>query len=130
MLSQGLERLKAACDMSLQKRSVSIPGGGEFVYWMTPLTITQRRAAEKAAGPKGSEQDTGLQILIAKAMNEDGQPLFTVADLRDLKTALPASVLTDLMVQIINGEGGEVDDGEVQTDDPKGSKESSGKTKN
>ena len=116
--------------MSLQKRSVQIPGGGAFVYWLTPLTITQRRAAEKAAGPKSSEQDTGLHILIAKAMNEDGQPLFTVADLRDLKTMLPASVLTDLMVQIINGEGGEVEEGEVATDDPKSSKESSPKTKN
>ena len=129
MLSQGLERLKAACDMSLQKRSVTIPGGGEFVYWLTPLTITQRRAAEKAAGPKSSEQDTGLHILIAKAMNEDGQPLFTVADLRDLKTTLPATVLTELMVQIINGEGGEPGEEEPESD-PKGSKESSGKTKN
>lgn len=114
--------------MSLQKRSVSIPHGGEFVYWLTPLTITERRKAEKAAGPKSSDQDTGLHILIAKAMNEDGRPLFSVADLADLKTALPASVLTDLMVQIINGEGGEVEEGEPVID-PKDSKESSSKTK-
>ena len=126
----GLKRLKNACDMTLTKRAVDIPGGGRFEYWMTPLTITQRKAAEKAAGPKSSEQDTGLQILIAKAMNEEGIPLFTVADLHDLKTALPASVLTDLMVQIINGEGGEVEDGQSQVADPKSSKESSPKTKN
>ncbi len=115
--------------MSLTKRSVRIPGSGgdTWSYWMTPLTIDQRKAAERAAGPKATEQDTGLQILIAKAMNKDGTPMFTVADLAELKRELPAAMLTDAMVQIINGEGGEDEDDEAI--DPKSSSASSQKTK-
>lgn len=127
-MSSGLARLKEAVDMSLTKRSVRIPGsGGTWSYWMTPLTIDQRKAAERAAGPKANEQDTGLQILIAKAMNKDGTPMFTVADLPELKRELPAAMLTDAMVQIINGEGGEDEDDEAV--DPKSSSASSPKTK-
>ena len=127
-MSSGLARLKEAVDMSLTKRSVRIPGsGGTWSYWMTPLTIDQRKAAERAAGPKANEQDTGLQILIAKAMNKDGTPMFTVADLPELKRDLPAAMLTDAMVQIINGEGGEDEDDEAV--DPKSSSASSPKTK-
>ena len=127
-MSGGLARLKEAVDMSLTKRSVRIPGsGGTWSYWMTPLTIDQRKAAERAAGPKANEQDTGLQILIAKAMNKDGTPMFTVADLPELKRELPAAMLTDAMVQIINGEGGEDEDDEAV--DPKSSSASSPKTK-
>ena len=113
--------------MELKRHAVLCPDGTEFEYWSTPLTIAQRARCEKLAGPKADEVDQAVHIFIAKAKEEDGTPMFTVADFQELRRDLPQSVLAKLMVHLVNPDASDNDDEEDL--DPKSSPSSSKKTK-
>ena len=125
---KALDRLKSKCSMEMKRYAVICPDGSEFEYWATPLSIFERRQAEKQAGPKADETAQALHILIAKAKEEDGTPMFNVGDFQDLCRELPQSVLTKIMVQlVIAGEADE--DDAAEGFDPKPSASNSKKTK-
>lgn len=121
----ALERLKSKCSMELKRHAVICPDGSEFEYWATPLSIFERRQAEKQAGPKADETAQALHILISKAKEEDGTPMFNVGDFQEMWRDLPQAVLTKIMVQLVSG--GEEEQEEAF--DPKPSASSSKKTK-
>ena len=124
----ALDRLKSKCSMEMKRYAVMCPDGTEFEYWATPLTIAQRARAEKIAGPKADEVDQAVHIFIAKAKEEDGTSMFTVADFQELRRELPQTVLTKLMIQLVNPDMGE-DEEEDENWDPKPSSASSKKTR-
>ena len=123
---KALDRLKSKCSMEMKRYAVMCPDGTEFEYWATPLTIAQRARAEKIAGPKADEVDQAVHIFIAKAKEEDGTAMFTVADFQELRRELPQSVLGKLMVQLVNPD---MDGDEDEDLDPKPLASSSKKTK-
>ena len=106
---RALDRLKKAVSMASTRRSVELPDGSEFEYWMHPITIAERVKAQKQAG---SEDATSfaLQLLVAKAMDENGQKLFAPGEIAELKNALPASVVEALMLQLLAEAGAEEDE--------------------
>ena len=67
---------------------------------MTPLTLAERTRAQKQA-KSDDATDFALQLLISKAKNENGVPLFNVGEIAELRNALPASVVEALMLQLI-----------------------------
>ena len=46
---RAIDRLKAAVHMQPEKRSVELPDGSDFEFYMTPLTLAQRKRAQKQA---------------------------------------------------------------------------------
>ena len=70
------------------------------VYWH-PLTIAERKKAQKAA-KDDDPTEFALQLLTTKAKDENGGMLFTIADLPDLRIALPSSVVEALMLQLLD----------------------------
>jgi len=123
----ALQRLKSKCAMDLKRYSVLCPDGTEFEYWATPLTIAQRSRCEKLAGPKADEVDQAVHIFIAKAKEQDGSSMFTVADFQELRRDLPQSVLAKLMVHLVNPDmAGDEDEEDL---DPKPLSDNSKKTK-
>ena len=108
-MSTALERLKKSVSMKPQRKAVDLPDGTEFEYFMTPLTLAERSRAQKQA-KSDNATDFALQLLVAKAMNEDGQPLFNAGDLAELRNALPASVVEALMLQLLAEDQGEDED--------------------
>jgi hypothetical protein len=110
--------------MASTRRSVELPDGSEFEYWMHPVTLAERAKAQKSAG--GDDPTSfALQLLVAKAMDENGQKLFAPGEIAELKNALPASVVEALMLQLLAEAGVEE---EEETLDPKPSRRSSRKT--
>ena len=86
--------------MKPQRKAVDLPDGSEFEYWMTPLTLAERSRAQKQA-KSDDATDFALQLLVAKAADENGGRLFNVGDLAELRNALPASVVEALMLQLL-----------------------------
>ena len=123
-MSTALERLKKSVSMKPQRKAVDLPDGSEFEYWAPPITLAQRARAQKQAG----NDDAGsfaLQLLVMVAQDENGEKLFNVGDLAELRNALPASVVEALMLQLLqDAEPEEGDEGL----DPKPSASSSKKT--
>jgi len=122
-MSAALERLKKAVSMKPQRKSVELPDGSEFEYFSTPLTLSERARAQKAAG-NDDPTSFALQLLVSKATDEAGAKQFNVGDIPELKNMLPAAVVESLMLQLLQDDE-ESDDEEL---DPKPSRTSSRKT--
>lgn len=86
--------------MKAQRRSIELPDGSEFDFWMTPLTLAERSKAQKQAKTDDAT-DFALQLLVSKAKDENGVPLFNQGELADLRNLLPASVVEALMLELI-----------------------------
>jgi hypothetical protein len=122
-MSNALERLKKAVSMKPQRKAAELPDGSEFEFWMTPLTLAERSRAQKQA-KSDDATDFALQLLVAKATDENGEKLFNVGDLADLRNVLPASVVEALMLLLLTSEEVE-EEAEV---DPKPSQPTSKRT--
>ena len=69
--------------MSSSVRSVELPDGSSFEFWMTPLTIAERTRAQKQSKTDDAT-DFALQLLVSKAKDEDGRALFNPGDIAEL----------------------------------------------
>ena len=108
-MSTALERLKKSVSMKPQRKAVDLPDGSEFEFFMTPLTLAERSRAQKQA-KSDDATDFALQLLVAKAVDEQGGRLFNAGDLAELRNALPASVVEALMLQLLADNQGEDED--------------------
>ena len=123
-MSSALDRLKAAASMKPQRKAVDLGNGEEFEYWATPTTLAERARAQKNARSDNAT-DFAMQLLVAKAKDENGSPLFNVGDIPEMRNALPASVVEAMMLQLLAGDEPEEED---EDEDPKPSRPSSRKT--
>ena len=76
---------------------------------MTPLTLAERSRAQKQS-KSDDATDFALQLLVSKAKDENGVPLFSAGEIADLRNALPASVVEALMLQLIGEQEEEVEE--------------------
>ena len=110
-MGKALDRLKKSVSMKAQSRTVELPDGSEFEFYMTPLTLAERARAQKQA-KSDDATDFALQLLVSKAKDANGVPLFGAGEIADLRNALPASVVEALMLQLI----GEPEEEEAELD--------------
>jgi hypothetical protein len=123
-MDRAIDRLRSAVSMAPVRKAVELPDGSEFEYWHTPLTLAQRAKAQKASGDDATA--FALQLLIMKATDESGSPLFVQAEAAELRNALPAKVVDLLLLQLIDA--GEKDEEEEEVLYPKPSPAASRKT--
>jgi len=121
-MGSALDRLKKSVSMAASRRAVELPDGSEFEFFMTPLTLAERGRAQKQA-KSDDATDFALQLLVAKATDENGQKMFSAGEVAELRNELPASVVEALMLQLLQEP--EVEEADV---DPKSSRTSSRKT--
>lgn len=119
---KAIERLKASVSMKPTPRTVTLPNGDVFEFLSRPVTLAQRARAQKQAG-NDSATDFALQLLVMLAEDENGQKLFDVGDIAELRNVIPASLAESLMLQLISEP-----EGEQEAFDPKPSSSSSKKT--
>ena len=93
------ERLQtiAGNDRLLQKQ-VFIKGE-DFSFQMYPLTLAEQKAADKLA--KGDLNDTALQLLCKKALDENLQPMFNVGDIPFLRNTIEKHEIEKLLLALI-----------------------------
>ena len=101
---KALDRLKKAANLVPTKRVVELHDGSEFEFYCTPLTMAAREKAQKQAN---SDDATAfaLQLLIAKAKDENGQSLFRPGEIAELKNEVRDEDLQALMLAVITGDG-------------------------
>ncbi len=102
--NRALDRLKKAANLVPIQRIVTLSNGDEFEFWSTPLTMAEREKAQKAA--KSDDINLlALQLLVAKALDADGQRMFTAGEIAELKNDVRDEDLQAMMVALITGEG-------------------------
>jgi hypothetical protein len=97
----ALARLKKAANLEPVKRVVTLNNGELFEFYSLPLTMAERERAQKMPGgddPNGF----ALNLLVTKAMDENGQRLFQVGQIAELKNETRDADLQALMLAIIS----------------------------
>ena len=70
------------------------------VYWH-PLTIAERESIIKKSGTEDNN-DYALQMMIEKAVDEDGKRLFQDGDKASLRREVEASILEEIQLAMVN----------------------------
>ena len=98
---KAIQRLTAAADLRPIKRTVVLRNGEEFTYWASRLTMAERDRASR----ESKSDDAGayaLQLLVNKALDENGQRIFTPGDIAALKHEVEDEDLQKLMLALLN----------------------------
>lgn len=108
---RALDRLKKAANLEPSRKVVRLSDGTDFEFYSAPLTMAERERAQK-----GTNDDSGLfalQLLILKAHDENGQRLFALGEIAELKREVRDVDLQALMLAVIT------DEQEEEAPDPK-----------
>ena len=100
---RAIDRLRKAANLEPIRKEVELSDGTTFELWMTPLTMAERERAQRLA----KSDDAGafaLQLLIAKALDENGKKLFAPGEVDILKNEVKDKDLQTLMLAILTDE--------------------------
>jgi len=101
-----MDRLKKASRLDPVRKEIELDSGEIVVMWVTPLTAAERDRAKKDAR---SEDATAfaIQLLVRKAKDDAGAPLFNAGDIPSLRNDIRDSDLQKLMIAVIGVEDDE-----------------------
>ena len=103
MAGRFIDKLKKAARLDPVKREITLESGDEVVMYVTPLTAAERERAKKDAR-SDDPNAFALQLLVRKAKDSNGTPLFSPGDVADLKNAVRDADLQSLMLAILGGD--------------------------
>ena len=106
MAGRFIDKLTKSARLDPIKKDIVLDSGEEVVMYVTPLTAAERDRAKKDA----RTDDPGafaLQLLLRKAKDSNGQPLFTPGDAAILKNEVRDSDLQKLMLAVLNADSEE-----------------------
>lgn len=105
---RAIDRLRKAANLEPVKKQVELSDGSTFEMWVAPLTMAERERAQKQA--KSDDANAfALQLLIAKALDENGTKLFSAGELDVLKNEVKDKDLQALMLAILTDDGEPLD---------------------
>ena len=103
MAGRFIDKLKKAARLDPVKKEITLESGDEVVMYVTPLTAAERERAKKDAR-SDDPSAFALQLLVRKAKDSNGTPLFSPGDVADLKNAGRDADLQALMLAILGGD--------------------------
>jgi hypothetical protein len=105
---RAIDRLRKAANLEPIKKIVELSDGTRFEMWVAPLTMAERERAQKQA--KSDDANAfALQLLIAKALDENGAKLFSTGEIDVLKNEVKDKDLQALMLAILTDDAEPID---------------------
>lgn len=94
-------------------REIQVPewaddDGNPFVFYVKPFTLQDQGRLQFAIRDQ-SEADALAEVLILKALDEDGEKIFAIGDKIDLRQNVDAKVLARVAGQIIGASADELE---------------------
>ena len=104
----ALDKLRKAANLEPIKKEVTLSDGSIFEMYVSPLTMAERERAQRQA--KSDDANAfALQLLMAKAQDENGRKLFNAGEIDVLKNEVKDSDLQSLMLAVIQEEEANLD---------------------
>jgi hypothetical protein len=103
---RAIDRLRKAANFEPIKQVVELVDGSEFVFYATPLTAAEREKAQKDA-KSDSANDFAMQLLLRKAIDENGERLFKPGDAPVLRQEIEDEDLQKLILCVLRPRGSE-----------------------
>ena len=100
---EAIELLKNKFGVS-QKYIYELKDGDETIleiYW-NPLTIAERESIIAKSGDSATSDDFALNLMITKALDEDGKRLFQDGHKASLRREVNAATLQDIQLAMLN----------------------------
>ena len=105
---RAIDRLRKAANLEPVKKQVELSDGSTFEMWVAPLTMAERERAQKQA--KSDDANAfALQLLITKALDENGTKLFSPGEVDVLKNEVKDKDLQALMLAILTDDAEPID---------------------
>lgn len=106
---RAIDRLRQAANLEPIKKIVELSDGSTFEMYVTPLTMAERERAQRNAK---SEEATAfaLQLVIAKALDSNGNKLFSPGEIDVLKHEVKDKDLQALMLAVLTQDESELMD--------------------
>lgn len=105
---RAIDRLRKAANLEPVKKTVELSDGSKFEMWVAPLTMAERERAQKQA--KSDDANAfALQLLIAKALDDAGNRLFSAGEIDVLKNEVKDKDLQSLMLAILTDDAEPID---------------------
>ena len=105
---RAIDRLRKAANLEPVKKQVELSDSSVFEMWVAPLTMAERERAQKQA--KSDDANAfALQLLIAKALDENGTKLFSAGEIDVLKNEVKDKDLQALMLAILTDDAEPID---------------------
>lgn len=98
--NRAIDRLLKAADRRLLKKEVILSNGDVFEFYHYRLVMAERERAQKEAGSDDANA-FALQLLVLKALDENGQRLFAAGDIAVLKNEVDDGDLQKLMLALL-----------------------------
>ena len=106
--TSALDKLRKAANLEPSKKEVELSDGSIFEMYVTPLTMAERERAQKQA--KSDDANAfALQLLMHKALDENGNRLFKSGEIDVLKNEVKDSDLQKLMLAVIDEKEEDID---------------------
>lgn len=101
---RAIDRLRKAANFEPIKQEVTLANGDEFVFYAKPLTAAERERAQKDAR-SDSANEFAMQLLVAKALDENGEKLFGAGDIPVLKREVEDEDLQKIILCVLRPRG-------------------------
>lgn len=75
---------------------------GPITFYFTPLTTAELSRVNKLAELSGDRNSFGVYLMIAKLIDEAGNPVFDKGDKKWLMEHCPAAAVTDIVERIMS----------------------------
>jgi hypothetical protein len=99
-MSDAIDRVRAHFD-SIAPKTIIVPEWADLEIHASPVTIAER--GRIYAGDTKDEHELVCRILLVKAKDKDGKPLFTIADMPALLHHADPGVLVRVASEIMGG---------------------------
>lgn len=109
---RAIDILAKAANFTPIKQEIVLADGTEFSFYAAPLTAAQREKAQKDA-KSDTTSDFAMQLLIQKALDENGERLFKAGDIPRLKHDIEDEDLQKMILCVLKPRG---EDGDRQPD--------------
>ena len=97
---RAIDRLRQAANLEPKKKTVELSDGTAFEMYVTPLTMAERERAQRQA--KSDDANAfALQLLLSKALDENGAKLFSAGEIDVLKHEVKDKDLQALMLAVL-----------------------------
>jgi len=100
---RAIDILIDAANLKPMRKVIELNDGTMFEFWHTPLTASERAKVAKDS-PNDEPGEFVLQLLVAKATDENGEKLFNSGDIGALKRRVREEDLQKLELSILTNE--------------------------
>lgn len=105
MAARFIDILEKATRKGLLCKEITLPDGTTQTICYTPKTLAESDSIRKDVPENASANEFALQMMVRKALDEAGQPLFSPGDLPKLRRTVEQPIVEQIMMVILGDEG-------------------------